>query len=99
YVQGDAYRWDMHKRDRDTAPDRQRNEVRGMRANGVPLVLDNGETWKFTYSMFIPNTLKATTSFTHIMQTKMPGLGSAPITVMSLRRQGTTSKIEFKVTE
>jgi len=99
YVQGDAYRWDMHKRDRDTAPDRQRNEVRGMRANGVPLVLDNNETWKFTYSMFIPNTLKATSSFTHIMQTKMPGLGSSPITVMSLRRQGTTPTIEFKVTE
>jgi hypothetical protein len=99
YVQGDAYRWDMHKRDRDTSPDRQRNEVRGMRQAGTPLVLDNGETWRFTYSMFVPSALKATSSFTHIMQTKMPGLGSAPITVMSLRRQGTTPTIEFKVTQ
>ncbi len=99
YPQGDAFRFDMHKRDRDTAPDRQRNEVRGIRANGVALSMDNGQTWKFTYSMFIPSMLKATSSFTHIMQTKMPGLGSAPITVMSLRRQGTRPTIEFKVTE
>ncbi|MCE7006471.1 hypothetical protein LWC34_27115 [Kibdelosporangium philippinense] len=33
------------------------------------------------------------------MQTKMPGLGSAPITVMSLRRQASTPTIEFKVIE
>lgn len=99
YAQGDAYRFDMHKRDRDTATDRQRHEVRGMRTNGQALSMDNGQTWRFTYSMFIPAALKATSSFTHIMQTKMPGLGSAPITVMSLRRSGSTPTIEFKVTE
>jgi hypothetical protein len=99
YAQGDTYRFDMHKRDRDTSTDRQRNEVRGMRTDGRTLDMDNGQTWRFTYSMFIPSTLKATSSFTHIMQTKMPGLGSAPITVMSLRRQGSTPTIEFKVTE
>ncbi|MBP2320238.1 chitin-binding protein [Kibdelosporangium banguiense] len=99
YAQGNTYRFDMHKRDRDTATDRQRNEVRGMRTGGNALDMDNGQTWRFTYSMFIPSTLKATGSFTHIMQTKMPGLGSAPITVMSLRRQGNTPTIEFRVTE
>lgn len=99
YAQGDTYRFDMHKRDRDTSTDRQRNEVRGMRANGRNIDMGNGQTWRFTYSMFIPGTLKATSSFTHIMQTKMPGLGSAPITVMSLRRNGSTPTIEFKVIE
>ncbi|GAA3466048.1 hypothetical protein GCM10018965_006000 [Nonomuraea roseola] len=38
------------------------------------------------WSMYIPSSLKATTSFTHIMQTKMPGTGTGPITVTSLRR-------------
>jgi chitosanase len=47
--------------------------------------------------MFIPSSLKATTTFTHIMQTKMPGNGTAPIMVMSLRRHGNTPKIELKV--
>jgi hypothetical protein len=99
YVSGNDYRFDMHTRDRDTSTDRQRNEVRGMKAGGQNLEIDNGETWKWTYSMFIPSSLKSTTSFTHIMQTKMPGLGSAPVTVMSLRRTGGVQKIEFKVTE
>ncbi|WHT20145.1 Tat pathway signal sequence domain protein [Crossiella sp. CA-258035] len=99
YPQGDTYRFDMHKRDRDTSTDRQRNEVRGMRSGGASVDLFQGQTWRFTYSMYIPSSLKATTSFTHIMQTKMPGLGSAPVTVMSLRRRGSRSTIEFKVTE
>ncbi|MBP2474769.1 hypothetical protein JOF53_003641 [Crossiella equi] len=99
YVQGETYRFDMHTRDRDTSTDRQRNEVRGMRAGGANIDLLQGQTWRFTYSMYIPSSLKATTSFTHIMQTKMPGLGSAPVTVMSLRRKGSRPTIEFKVTE
>ncbi|KJK53299.1 Tat pathway signal sequence domain protein [Lentzea aerocolonigenes] len=99
YVSGNDYRFDMHTRDRDTSTDRQRNEVRGMKAGGQNLEIDNGETWKWTYSMFIPSSLKSTTSFTHIMQTKMPGLGSSPVTVMSLRRTGGVQKIEFKITE
>lgn len=95
---GDNYRFDMHTRDRDTSTDRQRNEVRGMSQGGNDISIGQGETWKWTYSMFIPSSLKSTTSFTHIMQTKMPGLGSAPVTVMSLRRTGGVQKIEFKVT-
>ena len=75
YVSGNDYRFDMHTRDRDTSTDRQRNEVRGMKAGGKNVDIFNGETWRWTYSMFIPSSLKSTTSFTHIMQTKMPGTG------------------------
>ncbi|TWP49079.1 Tat pathway signal sequence domain protein [Lentzea tibetensis] len=99
YVSGNDYRFDMHTRDRDTSTDRQRNEVRGMKAGGKNIDIFEGETWKWTYSMFIPSSLKSTTSFSHIMQTKMPGLGSAPVTVMSLRRYGSVQKIELKVFE
>ncbi|WP_308258731.1 heparin lyase I family protein [Saccharothrix obliqua] len=99
YVRGSDYRFDMHTRDRDTHTDRQRNEVAGMRSGGANVVLREGETWKFAYSMFIPSSLKATKTFTHIMQTKMPGKGTSPVTVMSLRRTGGVQTIEFKVFE
>ncbi|CAL9588412.1 hypothetical protein SUDANB95_05145 [Actinosynnema sp. ALI-1.44] len=99
YMQGSDYRFDLHTVDRDTSTDRQRNEVAGMRTNGANVNIYQGETWRFTYSMFIPSSLRATTTFTHIMQTKMPGVGSAPVTVMSLRRTNGVQKIEFKVVE
>jgi chitin-binding protein len=41
--------------------------------------------------------LKGTTSFTHIAQMKMPGDGSTPIYVMSLRRNGDKQHIEAKI--
>ncbi len=97
YVQGDDFRFDMHMVQRDTSPDRQRNEVKGMRSGGKVLTMSLGETWRFAYSMFIPRSLQATTTFTHIMQLKMPGSGSAPILVMSLRRSGGVPTIEVKV--
>jgi hypothetical protein len=101
FVEGNNYRFNMHMVDRDTPPDRQRQETRGMRwpAGGSQINMLNGQTWRLTHQLFIPSSLKATTSFTHIMQTKAPGTGSAPITVMSLRRHGSTPKIEFKVIE
>ncbi len=98
YVQGNDYRFDMHTRDRDGS-DRQRNEVKGMRSGGRILTMQKGETWRFTYSMYIPSSLMATTTFTHIMQMKMPGDGTGPIVVMSLRRYGSTPKIELKIFE
>jgi hypothetical protein len=97
FVEGDHYRFNMHMVDRDTSTDRQRQEVRGMRSSARTLSLLQGETWRFTYSMFIPDTLKATTTFTHIMQMKAPGTGSGPIVVQSLRRYGTVQKIELKI--
>jgi hypothetical protein len=97
YVSGNDYRFTMHKVDREKKDDRQRNEVKGMRSGGSALIVKNGQTWRWNYQMFIPASLKATTSFTHIFQTKMPGTGTLPLTVMSLRHVGSTPKIEFKI--
>lgn len=99
FVEGNTYRFNMHMVDRDTMTDRQRQEVRGMRWNGANLDLLQGERWRLTHQMYIPSTLKATTSFTHIMQTKAPGIGTLPMLVMSLRRHGSVPKIEFKAFE
>ncbi|WP_436763702.1 carbohydrate-binding protein [Streptosporangium sp. V21-05] len=96
-VSGGDFRFDMHTVDRDTATDRQRHEVTGMRGGGSFLQWRLGETWRVTYSMYIPSTLKATTTFTHIMQTKQPGNGTSPITVTSLRRVGGKQTIEHKI--
>ena len=97
-VSGDAYRFDMHMVDRDSATDRQRQEVTGNRTSPTSyLSWKLGETWRVTYSMYIPSSLMATTTFTHIMQTKQPGSGTSPITVTSLRRVNGTQTIEHKV--
>ncbi|TDD31867.1 Tat pathway signal sequence domain protein [Actinomadura sp. KC06] len=100
-VDGDAYRFDMHMADRDTSTDRQRQEVTGMRdpAGGPHLEWKSGETWRVTYSMCIPASLKATSTFTHVMQMKQPGTGTLPIIVQSLRRYGGAQTIELKVFE
>jgi hypothetical protein len=97
YVEGDHYRVDMNMTIRDSSPDRQRNEVKGMRAGGKILEMNKGETWRLTYSMFIPSSLQATTSFTHVMQLKMPGNGSAPILTTSLRQKGNRPTIELNL--
>lgn len=97
-VVGGNYRFDMHMVDRDTATDRQRHEVTGTRTSGSSfLEWRLGQTWRVTYSMYIPSSLKATTTFTHIMQTKQPGTGTSPITVTSLRRLNGVQTIEHKV--
>ncbi|HZM75985.1 MAG TPA: carbohydrate-binding protein [Candidatus Limnocylindrales bacterium] len=91
------YRFNMHMVDRDSMTDRQRQEVKGMVWQGVNLILLPGETWKLAHSMFIPVSLKSTTSFTHIMQTKAPGTGTLPMITMSLRRVNNVQKIELVV--
>jgi chitin-binding protein len=97
---GDTFRFNMHMVDRDTSTDRQRQEVTGMRTSaGSHLRWLPGETWRVTYQMYLPSTLKATTTFTHIMQTKQPGTGTSPITVMSLRRVNGAQTIELKLFE
>jgi hypothetical protein len=70
-----------------------------MHTGGQNLAIDLGTTWRFTYSMFIPSTLKGTTSFTHIMQLKRPGEGSAPLMTMDLRRSGSTELIALRAFE
>ncbi|WP_406175379.1 Tat pathway signal sequence domain protein [Streptomyces sp. NBC_00996] len=99
YATGDNWHFTMHKVDRDTSTDRQRQEVTGLR-NGSGsnyLKWTEGQTWRVTYSMYIPSSLKATTTFTHIMQMKQPGNGTSPIVVQSLRRVNGVQTIELKL--
>jgi hypothetical protein len=96
YVKNGVYHWDMHRRQRDTSRDRQRNEVKGMRAGKSPLTMGKGETWRFTYELFIPSTLHGTSHFTHIHQLKRPGAGSAPLVTMSLRRNRNTEELALR---
>ncbi|MGW7208536.1 heparin lyase I family protein [Streptomyces sp. NPDC054837] len=95
---GNNWRFNMHTVDRDTSTDRQRHEVTGLRngSGGNYLKWTEGQTWRVTYSMYIPSSLKATTSFTHIMQMKQPGTGSSPVVVQSLRRVNGVQTIELK---
>jgi alpha-galactosidase-like CBM13-containing protein/carbohydrate binding protein with CBM35 domain len=95
YVAGDDYRFDMNSHVRDFSTDRQRNEVKGMHTAGQNLTLLKGQTWRFTQSMYIPSSLQATTTFTHIMQMKMPGTGSLPILTVSLARVNGVQTIEL----
>ncbi|MFE2068009.1 heparin lyase I family protein [Streptomyces sp. NPDC059467] len=93
YATGNNWRFTMHTVDRDTSTDRQRQEVTGLRTGSSSyLKWNEGQTWRVTYSMYIPSSLKATTTFTHIMQMKQPGSGTSPIVVQSLRRDGGTSR-------
>jgi hypothetical protein len=77
------YRFTMHVYDRDGS-DRQRNEVRGMRTrDGRKIEIRKDETWRLSYQMYIPDTLDATTAFTHIWQMKTPDT-SNPLAQISL---------------
>jgi len=96
YVKNGVYHWDMHRKQRDTSKDRQRNEVKGMRSGKTVLTMGKGETWRFTYDLFIPSTLRGTSRFTHIHQLKRPGSGSAPLVTMSLRRKGKTEELALR---
>ncbi|MFF1549327.1 Tat pathway signal sequence domain protein [Streptomyces sp. NPDC058291] len=99
FTTGNNWRFNMHMADRDTSTDRQRQEVTGLR-NGSGddyLTWTSGQTWRVTYSMYIPSSLKATTTFTHLMQMKQPGNGTSPIVVQSLRRVNGRQTIELKL--
>lgn len=98
YATGNNWRFNMHTVDRDTSTDRQRQEVTGLRTGaGSYLKWTQGQTWRVTYSMYIPSSLKATTTFTHIMQMKQPGTGTSPIVVQSLRRVNGKQTIELNL--
>ncbi|MGW5664738.1 polysaccharide lyase [Streptomyces sp. NPDC003758] len=98
FATGDNWRFNMHTVDRDTSTDRQRQEVTGLRTGSSSyLKWTEGQTWRITYSMYIPGSLKATTTFTHIMQMKQPGTGTSPIVVQSLRRVNGVQTIELKL--
>ncbi|MEU7854716.1 hypothetical protein [Nonomuraea sp. NPDC049141] len=88
----DAWKFTAHLEDRDGS-DRMRNEVRGMRDHdGAPLEIRKDETWRISYRMYIPDTLDATTSFTHIWQLKNSDVGT-PIAQISLPVIGGVQKI------
>ncbi|MGW2834451.1 heparin lyase I family protein [Streptomyces sp. NPDC001286] len=98
FATGDNWRFNMHMADRDTSTDRQRQEVTGLRTSSSSyLKWNQGQTWRVTYSMYIPNSLKATTTFTHIMQMKQPGTGTSPIVTQSLRRVNGRQTIELNL--
>lgn len=85
FTEGDNWRFEMHTVDRDNMPDRQRQEVAGCRVRDSVLNWRPGETWRLKYSMYLPSSLMATTTFTHILQIKQPRPGP-PIVAQSLRR-------------
>ncbi|MFE9448498.1 Tat pathway signal sequence domain protein [Streptomyces sp. NPDC006739] len=98
FATGANWRFNMHMVDRDTMTDRQRQEVTGLRTSSSGyLTWNQGQTWRVTYSMYIPGSLKATTTFTHIMQMKQPGTGSSPIVTQSLRRVNGKQTIELNL--
>ncbi|WP_344941837.1 hypothetical protein [Sphaerisporangium flaviroseum] len=98
YVQGNAYRFDAHLEDRDGS-DRMRNESRGMRTrNGRKIEIREDETWRISYQMYIPDTLHATPSFTHIWQLKAPDV-STPLAQLSLPIVNGVPKIQARYWE
>ncbi|MEV6444880.1 hypothetical protein [Amycolatopsis sp. NPDC051716] len=89
-VEGDHYRFNIWKDDRDTTGggDRQRTESKGMVQNGTTLKMHNGETWTLSYEMYIPASLHGTSKFTHIFQTKTPSTNGGPWVTLDLTRSG-----------
>jgi chitin-binding protein len=53
FAEPDQYRFVIHKRDRDGS-DRQRQEVRAIRKGSERVDMHKGETWMYTYQMYIP---------------------------------------------
>jgi hypothetical protein len=96
YIEGDHYRFDIFKDDRDSTGggDRQRTESKGMVAAGKTLAMHNNQTWKITYEMFMPSTLHGTSKFTHIFQLKTPATNDGPWVTLDLGRSG--SKETFR---
>lgn len=95
YVQGNSYRFDSHLVDRDGS-DRMRTESRGMRdRDGKPLEIRKDQTWRISFQMYIPDTLDATTSFTHIWQVKTTDT-SPPVMQLSLPIRDGVPKIEAR---
>jgi hypothetical protein len=97
----DAYRIDSHysppgaadyDRVTQTGPtrtDRLRCETRGMVGPAGQVDLLNNQTWRLTWSFYLPSSLKGTSRFTHIMQMKYVdkggGASGSPIITLTLR--------------
>jgi hypothetical protein len=98
YVEGDHYRFDIYKDDRDSTGggDRQRTESKGMVADGTTLKMHDGETWTISYEMYMPSTLHGTSKFTHIFQLKTPATNDGPWVTLDLGRSGSTEKLRAR---
>ncbi|MGW3567772.1 hypothetical protein ACWDSL_28620 [Streptomyces sp. NPDC000941] len=95
---GDHYRFNIWKDDRDTTGDgdRQRTESKGMVQGGTKLKMRDGETWSISYEMFMPTSLHGTSKFTHIFQTKTPVDNGGPYVVLDLGRSGSTETLRAR---
>jgi hypothetical protein len=102
-VAGPDIRMEMHyPADTDChRGDRQRNEFKGMQLPDNSYVsMKKGETWLITYSMFIPDTLDATSAFTHIHQifgTTGIEAVAGPVVTMSLHQHEGVDSIEMRL--
>jgi len=98
YVEGDHYRFNIWKDDRDTTGggDRQRTESKGMVQGGTKLKMRNGETWTISYEMYMPSSLHGTSKFTHIFQTKTPATNGGPWVTLDLGRSGSTERLRAR---
>jgi hypothetical protein len=97
YVEGDHYRFDIYKDDRDSTGggDRQRTESKGMVQGGKVLKMHNNETWRIAYELFMPTTLHGTSHFTHIFQLKTPATNGGPWVTLSLSRSGSGERLHL----
>lgn len=84
FAEDDQYRWIMDTLQRNPPGNRQRNEVKGMKAGGSVMTMGLGERWRITYSMLIPHTMVSTGAFFHINQFKRPGIGTEPLATTSI---------------
>lgn len=91
---GDHYRFNIWRDDRDSTGDgdRQRTEAKGMVQNGTALKMVDGQTWNISYEMYRPSTLHGTSKFTHIFQTKIPSTDAGPFVTLDLTRESSTSE-------
>jgi hypothetical protein len=98
YVEGDHYRFDIYRDDRDSTGggDRQRTESKGMVAGGSALKMRDNETWRITYELFMPTTLHGTSKFSHIFQLKTPATNGGPWVTMSLSRSGSSERLRLR---
>lgn len=96
YPDGDNWRFNIHKIDRDLPKtDRQRQEVAGCRNGDTYLRWRDGSTWRITYSMYLPSSLQASTKGSNILQIKKPN-PSMPLLLQSLRIVDGEPMIEMK---
>jgi hypothetical protein len=99
YVEGDHYRFDIYKDDRDSTGggDRQRTEAKGMVTTaGKSLAMHDNETWYISYQMYIPSTLHGTSKFTHIFQLKTVSPDAGPWVTLSPSRSGSTETLRAR---